>query len=148
MGKEEGIHTGPNQGAAPESDIEKVDQPTGQNPTTAQAVGRDQHRELAVLPEGHLENGAGHADVDVAIVEDTNCEIQGDYVASWKRHLMQLCHAGVYLSARCRRKATCSSEAPPRLGLFQKLPPCSVRIEACRDTQRQLNPESPRLRTK
>jgi hypothetical protein len=34
MGKEEGTHTGPNQGATPESDTEKVDQPARRNPTT------------------------------------------------------------------------------------------------------------------
>jgi hypothetical protein len=34
MGKEEDTHTGPNQGAAPGSDTEKVDQPASLNPTT------------------------------------------------------------------------------------------------------------------
>jgi hypothetical protein len=34
MGKEEGTHTGPNQGATPENDTQKVDQPARRNPTT------------------------------------------------------------------------------------------------------------------
>lgn len=34
MGKEEGTHTGANQGAKPESDTDKVDQPERRNPTT------------------------------------------------------------------------------------------------------------------
>ena len=34
MGKEEGTHTGPNQGATPENDTKKVDQPERRNPTT------------------------------------------------------------------------------------------------------------------
>ena len=34
MGKEEGTHTGANQGAKPENDTDKVDQPDRRNPTT------------------------------------------------------------------------------------------------------------------
>lgn len=34
MGKEEGTHTGANQGAKPESDTDKVDQPERRNPAT------------------------------------------------------------------------------------------------------------------
>lgn len=34
MGKEEGTHTGANQGAKTESDTDKVDQPERRNPTT------------------------------------------------------------------------------------------------------------------
>lgn len=34
MGKEEGTHTGASQGAKPESDTDKVDQPERRNPTT------------------------------------------------------------------------------------------------------------------
>jgi hypothetical protein len=34
MGKEEGTHTGPNQGATPEDDTQKVEQPERRNPTT------------------------------------------------------------------------------------------------------------------
>ena len=34
MGKEEGTHTGPNQGAMPENDTKKVDQTERRNPTT------------------------------------------------------------------------------------------------------------------
>jgi hypothetical protein len=34
MGKEEGTHTGPNQGVTPENDTQKVDQPERRNPTT------------------------------------------------------------------------------------------------------------------
>ncbi len=34
MGKDEGTHTGPNQGATPENDTQKVDQPERRNPTT------------------------------------------------------------------------------------------------------------------
>jgi hypothetical protein len=34
MGKEEGTHTGPNQGATPENETQKVDQPERRNPTT------------------------------------------------------------------------------------------------------------------
>ena len=34
MGKDEGTHSGPNQGATPESDTKKVDQPERRDPTT------------------------------------------------------------------------------------------------------------------
>jgi hypothetical protein len=34
MGKEEGTHVGPNQGAAPENDTDEVEQPERRNPTT------------------------------------------------------------------------------------------------------------------
>jgi hypothetical protein len=34
MGKEEGTHTGANQGAKPENDTDKVEQPERRNPTT------------------------------------------------------------------------------------------------------------------
>jgi hypothetical protein len=34
MGKEQGTHTGPNQGATPENDTQKADQPARRNPTT------------------------------------------------------------------------------------------------------------------
>jgi hypothetical protein len=34
MGKDEGTHTGPNQGATPENDTDKVEQPERRNPTT------------------------------------------------------------------------------------------------------------------
>ena len=34
MGKDEGTHTGPNQGATPENDTQKVDQAARRNPTT------------------------------------------------------------------------------------------------------------------
>ena len=34
MGKEEGTHAGPDQGATPENDTQKIDQPARRNPTT------------------------------------------------------------------------------------------------------------------
>lgn len=34
IGKEERIHTGPNQGATPENDTQKVEQPERRDPTT------------------------------------------------------------------------------------------------------------------
>ncbi len=34
MGKDEGTHTGPDQGSAPENDTSKIDQPARRSPTT------------------------------------------------------------------------------------------------------------------
>ena len=39
MGKEEGTHSGENQGATPESDTSKIDQPARRNPTTGDDAG-------------------------------------------------------------------------------------------------------------
>jgi hypothetical protein len=41
LGKEEGTHTGPNQGATPENDTQKVEQPARRNPTTGGAASND-----------------------------------------------------------------------------------------------------------
>jgi len=38
MGKDEGAHTGPNQGAAPESDTSKIDQPARRNAPSNEAT--------------------------------------------------------------------------------------------------------------
>jgi len=41
LGKEGGTHTGPNQGATPENDTQKVEQPARRNPTTGGAASND-----------------------------------------------------------------------------------------------------------
>ncbi len=42
MGKEEGTHTGPDQGATPENDTSKIEQPARRNPATGGDGEQDQ----------------------------------------------------------------------------------------------------------